>query len=147
VTCVAARVWKIAGSGLLCLAAHAVLAGGAGAADCPGIETGFQRLASPQAEIAYRWEPAEPKVGEFFAGEVIACRLANAAALNEIVVQATMPAHGHGMNYRPITVRTGPDRFQVKGLMLHMPGQWRLSFDLYQGETRTRLTRDLNLKP
>ena len=35
---------------------------------------GFTRLASPEAEIAYRWEPEHLKVGQFFAAEVIACR-------------------------------------------------------------------------
>ncbi len=35
---------------------------------------GFQRLKAADAEIAYRWEPAELKVGQFFAAEVVACR-------------------------------------------------------------------------
>jgi hypothetical protein len=31
--------------------------------------------------------------------------------------------------------------------MLHMPGTWRLTFDLFQGDRRTRLTREITLKP
>src|SRR6478672_6625452 len=38
------------------------------------VPEGFVRLASAEAEIAYRWEPERLKVGQFFAAEVIACR-------------------------------------------------------------------------
>ncbi len=31
--------------------------------------------------------------------------------------------------------------------MLHMAGTWQLTFDVFQGETRTRLSQELNLKP
>lgn len=119
-------------------------AGGAAACEVP---EGFARLASPQAEIAYRWEPAELKVGRFFAAEVIACRTPDAKPVRTIVLDAQMPAHGHGMNYRPAIAETGPGRFRFTGLMLHMPGTWRLTFDLFQGDRRTRLTREITLKP
>ncbi len=55
-------------------------AGGAAACEVP---EGFARLASPQAEIAYRWEPAELKVGRFFAAEVIACRAPDAEPVRD----------------------------------------------------------------
>jgi hypothetical protein len=64
-----------------------------------------------------------------------------------IIVDAQMPAHGHGMNYRPTTTASGPSRFQVSGLMLHMPGRWRLTVDLVQADRRTRLSHDLDLPP
>lgn len=105
----------------------------------------FERLASAEAEIAYRWEPASLKVGQFFAAEVIVCRPSE--AVRAIVLDARMPQHGHGMNYRPAVAETAPGRFRVTGLMLHMPGKWRLTFDLFQGDKRTRLSRDVMLKP
>jgi len=114
---------------------------------CPAADQGYRRLASPDAEIAYRWEPAELKVGQFFTAEVVACRLPASAALRGIAVDATMPAHGHGMNYRPTAARTGPDRFRFTGLMLHMPGRWRVTFDLFHDDKRTRLTHEVSLRP
>jgi hypothetical protein len=111
------------------------------------VPEGFARLATPEAEIAYRWEPSVLKVGQFFAAEVIACRAPGAGAVREIVLDAQMPAHGHGMNYQPTTTSTGPGRFRVTGLMLHMAGTWRLTFDLVHGETRTRLTQEVTLEP
>jgi len=117
------------------------------ASACPSADEGFARLGSGQAEIAYRWEPSVLKVGQFFTAEVIACRAPAAGAVREIVLDALMPAHGHGMNYRPTLAQAGPDRFRITGLMLHMPGRWRLTFDLMQGDTRTRLTQEVDLKP
>ena len=118
-----------------------------GAAACPADGEGFARLATAEAEIAYRWEPREIKVGRFFEAEVVACRVPGAGEVGRIVIDARMPAHGHGMNYRPKATQPGPDRFRFTGLMLHMAGSWQLTFDVYQGERRTRLSRDLDLKP
>ncbi|KAB2910486.1 MAG: hypothetical protein F9K29_24845 [Hyphomicrobiaceae bacterium] len=105
------------------------------------------RLASAEAEIAYRWTPDELKIGQFFGVEMVACRLPGGEAVDTIVVDAQMPAHGHGMNYRPRSTRLAPDRYLVSGLMLHMAGHWRVTFDLFQGTKRTRLTHDVTLKP
>ena len=79
------------------------------------VPEGFARLATPEAEIAYRWEPGVLKVGQFFAAEVIACRAPGPGAVREIVLDAQMPAHGHGMNYRPTATPTGPGRFPHHG--------------------------------
>jgi len=114
---------------------------------CPTVEQGFRRLASPDAEIAYRWEPGEIKVGEFFAAEVIACRAPGPEPVRQIVVDAAMPAHGHGMNYRPDVTNAAPGHYRFTGLMLHMPGRWRVTIDLFQGGRRTRLTHEVDLKP
>ena len=114
---------------------------------CPTPEQGFQRLASGEAEVAYRWDPAELKVGRFFAAEVVACRAPNSEPVREIRLDATMPAHNHGMNYRPAASQTAPGHYRFTGLMLHMAGTWRLTIDLVQGTKRTRLTHEVKLAP
>ena len=116
-------------------------------AACPEAAQGFARLSTPEAEIAYRWQPDALKVGQFFTMDVITCRAPASSAVETIVVDAQMPAHSHGMNYRPTATPSGPSRFLVSGLMLHMPGRWRLTVDLVQADRRTRLTRDIDLKP
>ena len=40
--------------------------------------------------------------------DVIACRAPGSGAVQTIVVDAQMPAHGHGMNYRPTAAQSGP---------------------------------------
>ncbi len=114
---------------------------------CPTAEQGFRRLASQEAEVAYRWEPGELKVGQFFAAEIVACRTPKEEPVRDIVIDAAMPAHGHGMNYRPSSARTAAGHYRITGLMLHMPGTWRVTIDLLQGSKRTRLTHEVNLKP
>jgi hypothetical protein len=116
-------------------------------AACPEAAQGFARLSTPEAEIAYRWQPDTLKVGQFFTMDVIACRMPGSGAVQTIVVDAQMPAHGHGMNYRPTAIESGPSQFRMSGLMLHMPGRWRLTVDLVQADRRTRLTHDLDLAP
>ena len=111
------------------------------------VPEGFARVSTPEAEIAYRWEPDELRVGRFFAAEVIACRAPGPEAVRAIALDAQMPAHGHGMNYRPTVRQTGPGSFRFTGLMLHMAGTWRLTFDLFQGDRRTRLTQEVTLEP
>jgi hypothetical protein len=115
------------------------------AASCPTAEQGFERLASPDAEVAYRWDPAELRVGKFFAADVVACRTPGGEPLEDIVIDAIMPTHGHGMNYRPAATRTAAGHYRFTGLMLHMPGAWRIIIDLRQPGRRTRLSRDVKL--
>lgn len=113
---------------------------------CPPSGQAFQSLVTAKAEVAYRWEPASVKVGQFFSAEVMACR--PNAGVTRINLDATMPAHGHGMNYRPTASQLAPGHYRFTGLMLHMPGRWQIVIDLYDG-TRLleRLTRDIDLKP
>jgi hypothetical protein len=114
---------------------------------CAPDDAGFTRLRSADAEIAYRWRPETLKVGKFFELEVAACRMPPPGGVSRIIVDAQMPAHGHGMNYRPTSKAIGPDRYRFSGLMLHMAGKWRLVFDLMQGDKRTRLTQDIDVRP
>lgn len=114
---------------------------------CPSSEQGFRRLSTADAEVAYRWDPADLRVGQFFSAEIVACRAANAEPVREIKIDATMPAHGHGMNYRPASHLIAPGHYKFTGLMLHMPGTWRIAVDLVGGAKRTRLTHEVSLKP
>jgi hypothetical protein len=50
-------------------------------------------------------------------------------------LQTEMPGHGHGMNTRARVEPLGDGRFVVRGLLLHMQGQWQLTFDVAKGRT------------
>ncbi len=65
-------------------------------------------------------------VGQPFALEVQVCP--TSATLTR--VDAVMPEHRHGMNYRPSLKALGEGRWRVEGLLLHMPGRWELRLDV-----------------
>ena len=56
-----------------------------------------------------------------------------------------MPAHGHGMNYRPEISMVASDEsvsiYKVQGLVFHMPGTWQWDLDLVF-ETQTLKLQD-----
>jgi len=104
------------------------LRGHACEATLPGEAT--HRLEGERYVVAWRAEPAPLRVSAFFVVEVAACAKAGSGGPDELRVDAVMPEHKHGMNYRPAVTRIGDGRFRAEGLMLHMPGPWEIRFDL-----------------
>ena len=76
----------------------------------------------------YRSHPGDIVIGNFFKFEVVVCQGLETWT-GSLSLDATMPAHGHGMNYEPGVSRTEKG-FTAEGLLFHMPGQWRLDFGL-----------------
>lgn len=89
---------------------------------------GTQREAlSEGGKYHVHWEsdPAVIPHNELFNMEVIVHDADHKPLEGElsIEVDATMPAHGHGMEVTP-TVSGGPTTFAVEGMKLHMMGEW-----------------------
>jgi hypothetical protein len=107
-------------------------------AAAPACEPGLEgvRVESARYTLAYR--SAQLAVGQHFAIEIGACAKAGAPP-EALTVDAQMPEHRHGMNYRPSVTRLAPGRWRAEGLMFHMPGRWELVFTL-DGE---RLAKEL----
>jgi hypothetical protein len=61
-------------------------------------------------------------------------------------VDADMPAHRHGMNYRPTLQWQEAGRFTAQGLMLHMPGRWRIRFEVETQGRRQWLDHTVEVK-
>lgn len=127
-----------------------VLAGTAPAlADhCPkDVMAGMEkRLSADGTAVAYRTDPAKIAVGKPFAIEVVACVDGDkAAAPSRIRVDAGMPAHGHGMNYKPSEKKIGPGHSRFDGMVFHMPGAWQITFDVFEGGKRQRLTEKVRI--
>lgn len=103
---------------------------------------GGARLESPSYTLAFRPVPEDIVVGAHFALEYAVCAKPGAAPPGLVGVDARMPAHRHGMNYRPSVHALGDGRFRAEGLLLHMPGQWQLIF--HAG--RERLVHDISVE-
>jgi hypothetical protein len=103
-----------------------------------------QRIESANATLAYRAEPPLT-VGEAHVLEIGLCpNKGDAAKL--VAVDAFMPAHQHGTNYRIEIAPSGTGRFFAKGLLLHMPGAWELRFDVETAAGRERLTHEVEVE-
>ena len=136
--------------GGLAIAALATLPGIASAAACGDgwpltatAEAGADAAAAPR--LAFRTLPARVAVGRPFKVEAVVCPGAGGARPAKLVVDADMPAHRHGMNYRARVQALGGGRYRAEGLMFHMPGRWRFVFDLQLPQGPLRMTRDIEV--
>lgn len=112
---------------LLALCVAAAGASAASAAACPLRPGDGQQLTGDGVTLA--WQVINRRhvpLAEPFALLVMLCP----AQARLVGVDATMPAHRHGMNYRPSLQALGEGRWQVQGLLWHMAGTWSLRLDV-----------------
>src|SRR5262245_20572102 len=128
------------------LAVLVQVASAAAAPTCPD-PSGFGprgRVESEDVVVLYRTAPPTIAIGQFFAVEAVICA-AGAPAVTALRVDARMPEHRHGMNYRPRVVAAGEGRYRAEGLLFHMPGRWQLLFEVERGSRIERLETDVVL--
>ena len=106
---------------------------------------GAARADGDRYTVAWRADPAPVAVGRHFALDIEVCPRAGAAMPASLAVDATMPAHRHGMNYTPTVAATGPGRWRAEGLLFHMPGRWELVFAAGPGRAE-RVAVDLDVR-
>ncbi|MGH7313863.1 MAG: hypothetical protein ACREJV_11865 [Candidatus Rokuibacteriota bacterium] len=115
----------------------------AGSCALPPEFTAQGRLESRDVVLVFRTVPATIEVGRHFSVEAIVCATPPARGLR---VDAQMPEHRHGMNYRARVSASGDGRYVAEGLLFHMPGRWRLLFDVERDGQTERLATDLVLE-
>ena len=111
----------------------------------PPIGADAARLTGRHFVVDWRVEPAPLRLGEFFAVIVSVCERTG-QPVSSVKVDATMPAHQHGMNYAPTVTSEAGGRFRASGLLLHMPGRWEFRFDLAGGSARETVRSTVELK-
>jgi len=102
-----------------------------------------QRLSDARYQLVFKTTPSPIPVGQHFRLDFALCPIASAAAAGEVRVDAHMPEHRHGMNYRPSVRSLGAGLYRAEGLMFHMPGRWELVFDVRSSDGATRLAQNL----
>lgn len=112
----------------------------------PPQEAGQQSLkkqleSGPLLQAWWRAEPSPLRVGQPFALLVTLCP----AQARLLRVDAHMPEHRHGMNYRASIKPLGEGRWRVEGLLWHMSGRWELSLDLQSQGKEHRLRQSVIL--
>ena len=85
-------------------------------------------------------------VGRHFALDIEVCSPPPGSRPLLLRVDADMPAHKHGMNYRPSVTALEPGRYRAEGLMFHMPGTWRLQFEVRENAATLRSSSTLEVQ-
>jgi hypothetical protein len=126
------------------------LAGSTAQAACgDGLPAAHRLLAEGDGlQVAFAPRPAPLPLGRHFALDIVVCPAAGQPLPATLAVDADMPAHRHGMNYRASITALGDGRFRADGLMFHMAGRWRLVFELpaTAGAPARRVTRAIDLQ-
>lgn len=133
--------YRVAVCAALCAPFHAI-----GAGSCGSSLSGPTRtIDGTRYTVVFKTVPEPIKLGTHFAVDFAVCPRAPAGAPSAVRVDANMPAHRHGMNYRPVVTAKSGELFRAEGLLFHMPGRWDLTFDVEGGGRTERLASTLQL--
>ena len=140
------RRWRD-GDCLRCVLVLSIMMGTASAA-CPPTEADGSVIRKDGLLLAYQplGKTGRIPMAKHFALEVQLCDKNGISAARLQKVDATMPEHRHGMNYRPVVAPLGGGRFRVEGMMFHMAGRWELAFEVQSGKETTRFTHDMQIE-
>ncbi|PJI39179.1 hypothetical protein [Ferrovibrio sp.] len=107
---------------------------------CADIPAQARQVQAAQFRLIVTPVPAPIPLNKPFALDIRLCdgRMAEFPQLT--AVDARMPAHRHGMNYKPALTKIDWGHYRAEGLLLHMPGNWEFSFDFTGAGKRERLT-------
>lgn len=124
----------------------AALPGAAATESCgDALGPGASRAESARYIVAWRPQPSPITVSRHFALDLVVCPKSGARVADALRVDATMPAHRHGMNYQASVTGKGVGRYRADGLMFHMPGHWEFSFDVVTGDSVERVAARFDL--
>ncbi|MEQ1774245.1 MAG: FixH family protein [Burkholderiales bacterium] len=105
-----------------------------------------QTIDSKKYALAYRTQPEPVVIGQHFVVELALCAKDGAAAPESVRVDAFMPEHRHGMNYKTKVTSSGAGKYRAEGLMFHMPGRWEYIFEVRAAGTTERMTTSVVLQ-
>jgi hypothetical protein len=87
-------------------------------------------------------------VGKQFNVDFEICPLNGKPLPSGVKIDADMPAHKHGMNYKA-KVSQNAKGYLAEGLMFHMRGKWRVTFELEHKDSATtpvRLAQEITIE-
>ena len=112
----------------------------------PGPEVRHRlEASSARHRVVFVPQPAPLASGRHFGLDITVSPRGGATLPLALRVDADMPAHRHGMNYRPTVRALGEGRYRAEGLLLHMPGRWRFSFELSADGRLDRLSHEVDV--
>ncbi len=118
----------------------------AAAQTCSPALPGGTVIESARYSVGFRTQPEKISVGKHFSMELAVCPKSGAQPPESLRVDAHMPEHRHGMNYKAEVTAAPGGHHRASGLMFHMPGRWELVFDVRSGGRTDRLTQSIVLE-
>jgi hypothetical protein len=113
---------------------------------CSTALPGGMLVESARYSVGFRTQPQKIAVGKHFSIDLAVCPKSGAQPPESLRVDAHMPEHRHGMNYKAEIVPAPEGRYRADGLMFHMPGRWEFMFDVRAGGRTDRLTQSVILE-
>ena len=107
----------------------------------PDLPGGGRKIDSARYTVEYRTVPDRIPLGRHFSVEFAVCANGGPPLPENVVVDAWMPEHRHGMNYKTSIRREAGGRYRADGLLFHMPGRWELIFELRAAGRTDRVTK------
>jgi hypothetical protein len=110
---------------------------------CGGNLAGARTIESSRYVVSYVTAPRDIVPGEHFVVDFAVCPRDDASVPQSVRVDASMPEHRHGMNYRAVVVPLAPGAYRAEGLLFHMRGRWELTFDVVTAARTDRLSSSI----
>lgn len=63
----------------------------------------------------------------------------------DLIIDAGMHAHNHGMNVKPIVERLTGNQFKITGMLFHMPGEWFIKATIKRGVMQSNIETTVNI--
>lgn len=124
----------------------AAVLGAAGMAAGCELPAGDMRLSSARYEAVVKHVPDPIVTGRHFALDIAICPKPGARAPESLRVDASMPEHRHGMNYKPSIKEQQGGRYRAEGLIFHMAGRWELVLEVRAAGSTERLSRSITMQ-
>lgn len=122
------------------IAALALLASATASAKACSVPDGWTAMqveGLQSSTIALKLPSTPVKISEPFEIDIFVCADQQPEAGN-MKLDATMPAHKHGMNYKPEIQQVANNIYRGSGMFFHMPGEWQISVELLSGDKAQR---------
>jgi len=99
------------------------------------LESSSQVTSADGVTLLYRVKSPPPALAQHFSLQFRVCRNDTNLTVERFKLDAVMPAHQHGMNYRARVKPLADGLIETSGLLFHMPGHWQVVVDFeYQGK-------------
>ena len=96
--------------------------------------------------IEWKTIPANISVNEYFQMEFLVKEPMKPINYPvDLLVDAGMQAHNHGMHTKPITKRVDKQHFISEGMLFHMPGEWQVELEISRGIMKEKAVIEITL--